>query len=145
MLVQLADVVPRGISIGGRGPTVILAVVLAAVLAGAVIGMFVAWGPQAFTKPPLALPLLILIGSQVLAAALGVFWQAGAFEIGSQIGDAVAFFAFWWTVRDDRTRRGVITCYLISGILASVFAIALTLSRHPPAEFAYEHGRAAGT
>jgi len=145
MLVQLADVVPRGISIGGRGPTIFLAIVVGAVLAGAVIGMVVAWGPQAFTKPPLALPLAVLIGSQIVAASLGVFWQAGAFEIGSQIGDAIAFFAFWWTVRDKRTRRGVIACYLASGILASVFAIALTLSRHPPAEFAYEHGRAAGT
>jgi O-antigen ligase len=145
MLVQLADVVPRGISIGGRGPTIFLAIVVGAVLAGAVIGMVVAWGPQAFTKPPLALPLAVLIGSQIVAASLGVFWQAGAFEIGSQIGDAIAFFAFWWTVRDERTRRGVIACYLASGILASVFAIALTLSRHPPAEFAYEHGRAAGT
>src|SRR5450755_2881374 len=145
MLVQLAAVVPRGIAIGGRGPAVVLAAVLAVTVAIAIAGMLAAWGPRAFTSPPLALPLAVLIGSQLLAAFLGVMWQAGAFEIGTQIGDTIGFFAFWWTVRDERTRRGVIACYLASGILASVFAIALTLSRHPPAEFAYEHGRAAGT
>src|SRR5450755_4019811 len=145
MLVQLAAVVPRGIAIGGRGPAVVLAAVLAVTVAIAIAGMLAAWGPRAFTSPPLALPLAVLIGSQLLAAALGVYWQAGAFEIGSQIGDTIGFFAFWWTMRDERTRRGVLGTYLVSGILASAFAIALTLSRHPPAEFAYEHGRAAGT
>jgi hypothetical protein len=145
MLVQLAAVVPRGIAIGGREPAIALASILAALVAIGVAAMLAAWGPRAFLEPPLALPLAVLIGSQMLAAALGVFWQAGAFEIGSQIGDTIGFFAFWWTMRDERTRRGVIGTYLVSGILASVFAIALTLSRHPPAEFAYEHGRAAGT
>jgi hypothetical protein len=145
MLVQLAAVVPRGIAIGGREPAIVLASLLAVMLAIAICGMLAAWGPRAFLAPPLALPLAVLIGSQLLAAALGVAWQAGAFEIGTQIGDTIGFFAFWWTMRDERTRRGVIATYLVSGILASAFAIALTLSRHPPAEFAYEHGRAAGT
>jgi len=145
MLVQLAAVVPRGIAIGGRGPAIALASVLGVTVAIAIAGMLAGWGPRAFTAPPLALPLAALLGSQLLAAALGVFWQAGAFEIGSQIGDTIGFFAFWWTMRDERTRRGVLGTYLVSGILASAFAIALTLSRHPPAEFAYEHGRAAGT
>jgi hypothetical protein len=145
LLVQLAAVVPRGIAIGGRGPAVALAAVLAVTVAITIAGMLAAWGPRAFTTPPLALPLAVLIGSQLLAAFLGVMWQAGAFEIGTQIGDTIGFFAFWWTMRDERTRRGVIGTYLVSAILASVFAIALTLSRHPPAEFAYEHGRAAGT
>jgi hypothetical protein len=145
MLVQLAAVVPRGIAIGGREPAIALASVLAVMVAIAIAGMLLTWGPRAFLSPPLALPLAALLASQMIAAALGVFWQAGAFEIGSQIGDTIGFFAFWWTLRDERTRRGVIGTYLVSGILASAFAIALTLSRHPPAEFAYEHGRAAGT
>ena len=108
MLVQLAAVVPRGIAIGGRGTAIALASVLGVTVAIAIAGMLAGWGPRAFTAPPLALPLAALIGSQLLAAALGVYWQAGAFEIGSQIGDTIGFFAFWWTMRDDRTRRGVL-------------------------------------
>ena len=38
-----------------------------------------------------------------------------------------------------------LSLFFISASSRASFAIALTLTRHPPAAFAYEHGRAAGT
>ena len=145
MLVQLADVVPRGVAFGGRAPTLVLAAFIACALLAGVAGMVAAWGLRAFTDPPLVVPLALLIASQIVAAALGVYWRAGLFEIGCQIANAIAYFAFWRITQDARTRHQILACYLISGALAAAFAVGLTLSRHPPAAFAYEHGRAAGT
>ncbi len=145
MLVQLADVAPRGVALGGRGPTLVLALLIACTICVGAVGMFVVWGRRAFTDPPLAGPLAVLVASQILATALGVYWRSGLFEIGCQIANVVAYAAFWRTTGDEPMRRRVIGCYLVTGILATIFAVGLTLSRHPPAAFAYEHGRAAGT
>ncbi len=145
MLVQLADVAPRGVAIGGRGPAVVLALLIAAALIVGVVGMLAVWGRRILADLPLAAPIGVLIASQIVATALGVYWQAGLFEIGCQIANFIVYVAFWRMMRDTTLRHRVLACYLVTGILAAVFAVGLTLSRHPPAAFAYEHGRAAGT
>ncbi|HLJ83179.1 MAG TPA: O-antigen ligase family protein [Candidatus Eremiobacteraceae bacterium] len=144
-LVQLADVAPKGVAIGGRGSATVLALLMAAALIVGIVGMLAVFGRRVLAHVPLVGPIGVLIASEIVAAALGVYWQAGLFEIGCQIANLIVFVAFWHTMRDATLRHRVIACYLVTGILAAVFAVGLTLSRHPPAAFAYEHGRAAGT
>lgn len=145
MLILLADVLPRGIAIGTHEYAVALGLVvpLAGVLT--IIGLASARGIGAFVRPPLVWPLAALIVSELIAGLTGALLRASAFEILSTIGDAVAFLAIYWTMTDRALRRRFIACLLTSGAFACAFAIGLTLTRHPPAAFAYQHGRAAGT
>ena len=145
LLVQLADVSPRGVPLGSRGFAIGLAVFLGVLCLAAVAGLVARHGMSAFTRPPLALPIAAVIASEIIAAIGGVSFRAGAFEIASTIGVMVGYFALWWTMSDRTVRRAWLACFLSSSLLASAFAIALTLTRHPPAAFAYVHGRAAGT
>ncbi|MDQ2818078.1 MAG: LPS export ABC transporter periplasmic protein LptC [Candidatus Eremiobacteraeota bacterium] len=145
VLVTLADVLPRGVAIFGRPLAGALAAVVTLGCAVSLFAMIRRHGWRAFSAPPLGLALCVLIVTEILAAAVGVAADASEFEIVSQTGNVLAFFAFWWTMDDDRLRRRLLGCFFVSGIVAALFAIALTLSRHPPAAFAYVHGRAAGT
>src|SRR5579863_4065392 len=145
LLIELADVLPRGVAVLGKPAATLLAAGIAAAVAIGMVGAARTWGWRAFLSSPVLPALAALIATEALAAALGVSWQAGTFEIASQIGVAIACVIFGMSLADTRVRRTFLVLYLTSGIAACAFAIALTVSRHPPAAFAYEHGRAAGT
>lgn len=145
LLVQLADVEPRGVAIGGRTLAASLAWTLAAAGAISLTGLLFEGGPLAFVRAPLALPMGAVLASEILAGFAGVAPRAGAFEIVSSIGCALCFVLLWWMMANERIRRAWLAGFLGSSLLASVFAVALTLTKHPPAAFAYVHGRAAGT
>jgi hypothetical protein len=145
LLIELASVVPRGIAVVGRGFALGLALIVTAVAVVSVAACVRAWGWKALSRTPLSLALGALIVTEAIASAAGIAWRAGMFEVLCEIGNAIAFAVFWLTMRDDRPRRTFLALFFGSGLAACAFAIALTLSRHPPAQFAYEHGRAAGT
>ncbi len=145
LLIEVADVLPRGVAVVGRGVSVALAAIVAA---STIVGLAATWrdrGWRTLARLPVTWALVALIVTAVLAAWYGLSWNASAFEIASEIGDAATFCLFWLALRDERVRRTFLALFFTSGILACAFAISLTLSRHPPAAFAYEHGRAAGT
>lgn len=145
LLIELADVLPRGIAVVGRGFAIGLAVTAAALIAVGLAGIVRTRGWSALVRTPLSWAFAALIGTAIVAAIAGLSWKAGAFEIASEIGDALTFCALFLALRDERARRTFLGVFFGSGICACAFAILLTVSRHPPAAFAYEHGRAAGT
>lgn len=145
MLVLLADVLPRGVAIGGKGYAFELAITMAIATVATIAALVARRGWRAFVQPPLTLPLLAMIATSALAGIIGVSPTASSFEIVCEIGNFVAFVAIYWNMSDDRIRRGLLIAYFSAGIAATVFGVALTLTRHPPEMFAYQHGRAAGT
>lgn len=145
LLIELADVLPRGVAVVGQGSAAALAAVVAALLVAGVASTVGASGWRRLWREPVVWALGALIVTAAIAGAAGIAWHAGVFEVACEIGDALGFCVLWLTLRDDRVRRTFLALFFASGILACAFAIALTLSRHPPAAFAYEHGRAAGT
>lgn len=145
MLVLLADVLPRGVAIGGRAYAVALAIIVTTAALTSVCGLIAERGWRALARPPLALPLAAMVATATLAGVAGVSLRTSSFEIVCEFGDLIALVLFWWTMSDEQMRRRWLALYFASGIIATVFAIALTLTRHPPAAFAYQHGRAAGT
>ena len=145
LLIEMADVLPRGVAVVGRPFSLALAAIVSVVTVAGVAGSLRSSGWRVLVRLPVVWALATLIVTSVLAAAIGLSWHAGTFEIASEIGDAVAFCLFWLALREDRARRTFLGVFFASGILACAFAISLTVSRHPPAAFAYEHGRAAGT
>ncbi len=145
MLVLLADVLPRGVAIGGKGYAVAFAVIMTLATLVTLGGILVRRGWRGLVEPPLTLPLLAVIATATLAGVIGVSFNASLFEIISEIGNLIAFVAIYWRMSDDRTRRALLVCYFTAGIIATVFGVALTVTRHPPEMFAYQHGRAAGT
>jgi O-Antigen ligase len=145
LLIELADVLPRGVAVVGRAFAVGLAATAAAMIAIGMAGIVRTRGWRALLRTPLSWVFAALIASAVVAAIAGLSWRAGAFELASEIGDALTFCALFLTLSDERARRIFLGVFFASGILACAFAILLTVSRHPPAAFAYEHGRAAGT
>ncbi|MBV8366461.1 MAG: LPS export ABC transporter periplasmic protein LptC [Candidatus Eremiobacteraeota bacterium] len=145
LLVLLADVLPRGVAIGGKGYALGLFAVTAAATLASLVALVMRRGVRALIEPPLSWPLLAMIATALLAGAIGVSFRASLFEVLSLAGNFVAFVALIWNAPDARIRRALLTCYFVAGIIASIFGIALTLTRHPPEMFAYQHGRAAGT
>lgn len=145
LLIEVADVLPRGVAVVGKGFAVALGAAAAAMIAIGLAGAARSYGFRALFRTPLTPAFVALVSTAVIAAIAGLSWRAGVFEVASEIGDALAFFAILLTLRDERARRIFLGLFFASGILACVFAVSLTLSRHPPAAFAYEHGRAAGT
>ena len=145
LLIEVADVLPRGVAVVGRSFSVGLVATVAIVIAVGLFGVIRTYGWRALVRNPLAWAFVGLIATAVIATAAGLSWRAGLFEIASEVGDALAFCALFLLLRDEHVRRVFLSLFFGSGILACVFAVSLTLSRHPPAAFAYEHGRAAGT
>jgi len=145
MVVLLADVLPRGIAIGGKGYAVAFAAIASVAAIISLIAMIVRRGVRALWQLPLAGPLLALIGSAILAGVIGVSFRASLSEIVALIANFLVFATMYLRMRDDEVRRKLLVCFLSAGIVATVFALALTLTRHPPEMFAYQHGRAAGT
>ena len=145
MLVLLADVVPRGIAVGGRVYAVVLLIVMLIASLVTFVAVILRRGWRALVQPPLALPLLAVIATAALAGAIGVSPASSGFELVCEVGNFIAFVAIFWNMSDDRIRRSLLACYFAVGIAATIFGVALTLTRHPPEMFAYQHGRAAGT
>ncbi|MFI5388318.1 MAG: O-antigen ligase family protein [Candidatus Eremiobacterales bacterium] len=145
LLIELADVLPRGVAVVGEWFASALAVVVIVLCALGIFGSVGAPGWRELIRMPVLWGLFGLIATGIVAAAAGLSWHAGVFEIVCEIGDALGFCVLWIALRDERVRRVFLSLFFISGIVACAFAIALTLTRHPPAAFAYEHGRAAGT
>jgi len=145
MLVLLADVLPRGVAIGGKGYAVALLVIVAIAALVTLVALVVRRGWRGLIQPPLTAPLLAMIATATLAGAVGVSLRASMFEIICEAGNFIAFVAIVWNAADERVRRALLTCYFATGIAATVFGVSLTLTRHPPEMFAYQHGRAAGT
>ncbi|HZW73514.1 MAG TPA: O-antigen ligase family protein, partial [Caldimonas sp.] len=145
LLIELADVLPRGVAVVGEGFAAALAGIVVVIAALGVFGSIGSSGWRELARMPVAWALCALIATAIIAALVGLSWHAGIFEIVCEIGDALGFCILWLTLREERVRRTFLMLFFGSGIVACGFAIALTLSRHPPAAFAYEHGRAAGT
>ncbi|MBC5825745.1 MAG: O-antigen ligase family protein [Candidatus Eremiobacteraeota bacterium] len=145
LLVTLADVLPRGVAILGPRSALALSAAITLACIVSLVSILLTHGWRGLTAPPLSRPLYFLIATEIVAGIAGVAFRASEFEIISQAGNALAFFAFWWTMGDDRLRRPLLGCFFVSGIATALFAVGLTVSRHPPAAFAYVHGRAVGT
>ncbi|HYK54496.1 MAG TPA: O-antigen ligase family protein [Candidatus Eremiobacteraceae bacterium] len=145
LLIELADVLPRGVAVVGEGFATALAAIVVVICVLGIFGSIGSSGWRELIRMPVMWALGALIATAIIATIVGLSWHAGIFEIGCEIGDALGFCVMWLTLRDERVRRTFLSLFFVSGICACAFAIALTLSRHPPAAFAYEHGRAAGT
>jgi len=146
LLILLADVLPPGLPIeGGRTYALVLAALLPVITLAAVVALVARRGVAALRQPPVMAPIGCFIVIQVLAATSGLARLSSLLEIACQIVAALVYAVAYWTLADDRTRNIFLGCFFGSGIAASAFAIALTLTRHPPAAFAFLHGRAAGT
>lgn len=145
LLIELADVLPRGVAVVGEGFAAALAAIVVVICALGIFGSVGSSGWRELVRMPVVWALCALIVTACIAAVVGLSWHAGIFEIVCEIGDALGFCVLWLTLRDERVRRTFLALFFAAGIVACAFAIALTLSRHPPAAFAYEHGRAAGT
>lgn len=145
LLIQLADVLPRGVAVIGRGFAIGIAGFVAVAASLGLAGSIREWGWRSFVRTPLSAALAALIVTETVAAIAGISWRASAFAVICQIGDAIGFVVIWLTVSDERVRRTFLALFFASGIAECAFAITLTISRHPPAAFAYVHGRASGT
>jgi hypothetical protein len=145
LLIQLADVLPRGVAVVGRNVATGMAAVVAVAALLGLAGSIRAWGWRSFVRTPLSVALAALVITESLAAIAGISWRASAFAVICQVGDAIGFAVIWLTVNDERVRRTFFALFFASGIAECAFAITLTISRHPPAAFAYVHGRASGT
>ncbi|MGA8574972.1 MAG: O-antigen ligase family protein [Candidatus Cybelea sp.] len=126
---------PRGVTLAVLGCCALLAIYAVATLA-----RFPQRGSQ-----PLLLPLAAVFGAGLLAdvggfdpvagllftgiGALGIIWHASVMRFYS---DRYAAVAIYWS-------------FLLSGGLASAVAIAMIVTRYPPAQYAIAHGRATGT
>jgi putative inorganic carbon (hco3(-)) transporter len=145
MIVLLADVLPRGVAIGGKGYAAAFTIVIALAALITLAALVVNRGWRALIAPPMSWPLLAMIATAMIAGGIGVSLRASSFEILSEIGDFILFVAIFYRLGSDRLRHALLTCFFTAGIIATIFGIALTLTRHPPEMFSYQHGRAAGT
>lgn len=146
LLILLADVLPPGLPIEGGGIYAKAIVVLVPIaMAIALCALLLRHGFAAFTRPPVVAALATFILIQILAARSGFAPLSSRLEIAAQAAAALVFVASYWSLADDRRRRFFLASFFASGIVACAFAIDLVLAKHPPAAFAYLHGRAAGT
>lgn len=127
---------PRALSAGVALATAI------ALLAG--VAGLLRYGVRRF-PPSMWSALGAVFLAQLIAIAWAVFPSAGAFSIATMLGGILVLICAVEVLGDDRVRRAFIGCYLISSALAALGACILSVSRLPPAMFAYEHGRASGT
>lgn len=126
-------------------------VALASIIAGATVLLVLAGmlgltlhGVRGFPKPLWA-PLCAVVLAQLAAIVWAVFPLQGVFSIVTLLAGFIVLLCATEVLGDDRTRRGFIGCYLVSAVLAALAACVLSVSKLPPAMFAYEHGRASGT
>ena len=96
-------------------------------------------------KPATLVPLLLWLGTALLAAMLG-FDPAGGLLFVAIFGLAVIWhLTLLRYYRDPGVSRAIVWSYLSSGALASLAAIVMVLARVPAAQYTIGHGRAIGT
>ena len=124
-----------------------LASAIAGLIALAVLASVVGLGARRIRRFPreMWLPLCALLGSQLIALYLAVNPRAAIFGIACTVGGIVILIASVEALAYTALRRTFLACYFVSAVAASLFALALSIMRVPPAMFAYEHGRASGT
>jgi len=94
---------------------------------------------------PTLLPVAALPAAGVLAALLGFDPLAGALFIVILLYGVVAHATILRFARLPSFLPSIFTAYLLSGILASLLAIALAFAREPADLYTIGHGRAIGT
>lgn len=146
LLIILANVLPPGAPIeGSRTFAAGVAIGVPVLAAISLIALVTRTGWAALWRTPLVAPLVAFIACEIIAALSRLAPLASALAIACQVVAASIYIAGYWALTDTAVRRAFLACFFASGIAATLFAIALVLSRHPPAAFAYLHGRAAGT
>jgi len=143
LLIVFAGTLPPSAPHVGRSFATILAAIIVVTALASLVGL-TRRGVGRFPKR-LWLPLLGLVGSQLVALCFAVNPLAGAFGLACTLGGIIVMLAAVEALGDLRLRRTFLACYLTSALGATLFAAVLSIMRLPPAMFAYEHGRASGT
>jgi len=81
LLIELADVLPRGVAVVGEGFAAALAVIAVVLCALGIFGSVGAPGWRDLIRMPVLWGLFALIATGIVAAAAGLSWHAGVFEI----------------------------------------------------------------
>ena len=123
------------------------AAVIAALIAVAVSASVVGLAARRIRRFPreMWLPVFALLGSQLIAFYLAITPRAAIFSIACTAGGVIILVASVEALAYPGVRRTFLACYFVSAVVASLFAVVLSIMRVPPAMFAYEHGRASGT
>lgn len=124
-----------------RAGAMLIALALALAMTGVVVGALRRRGD----RPVFRLFLVTNVAATYLGALLGFDPAVGiglATVIGGMVAAHCALLSYY---RDPGTPRAVYLALLISGLAASLLAIAFVLLRHPSDLYAYNHGRAVGT
>jgi O-antigen ligase len=143
LLILFAGTLPAAAPHPPRELAAGIALATAIALLAGIVGL-VQSGVRVFPKS-LWLPLAAVLLAQVVATGFAVVPDAGVFSIATMLAGFVVLICAAEVLGDDRVRRAFIGCYLISAAVAAVGACVLSVSRLPPAMYAYEHGRASGT
>ncbi|HTU69076.1 MAG TPA: O-antigen ligase family protein [Candidatus Baltobacteraceae bacterium] len=139
--ITLTNVAFPGISIV---PVPLALVLLGAMLALAVVASFALASPPR-RKPALFYPLLVWLGTCVLALVLGLNQRDGSVFV------AILALSMIWHAHIDRfyerpaVARAIWWSYLLSGTAAALAAIAMVVLRVPAAQYTIANGRAVGT
>ncbi len=123
-----------------RGVAELIGVVLGLAIVGSVVGAL-----RRPARPALRLWLFPNVAATYLGALLG-FDPAVGIGLATVIaGMVAAHFALFAYYRQPGVARTVYTALLVSGLAASLFAIALVVFKRPADLYAYNHGRAVGS
>jgi len=129
-----APLVPRAVAIA-------IGVALLLAMAGVSVGAI----RRRRGRPVLRLWLLANVAATYLGALLG-FDPAVGFGLATVVaGMVAAHFALLAYYRDPGTARTIYCALLISGLAASLLAIALVALKRPADLYAYNHARAVGS
>jgi O-antigen ligase len=139
--ITLTAVTVPGVSLVPRPFAIALLAFMAAIAAYVV---FMVLRPPAH-RAPTTLPLLAWLGAIILSGMLGFNPAAGALFTGIFALGLVWHFALLRYYSQPGVSRAIFWCYLLSGGLASLAAIAMVTARAPASQYAIGHGRAIGT
>ena len=140
--IALTKVEFPGLSLLPRAPTLAV-LALCALLAIYAIAMLVRYRQPG--SQPLLLPLLALFGAGLLAGLLGFDPTGGLLFTGVGGLGIIWSYATLRFYGDKNVAVTIFWAYLISCALAAATAIAMVVTRQPPALYALQHGRATGT
>ncbi len=96
-------------------------------------------------KPRTFVPLLLWLGTAVLAALLGFDPGGGVVFLGILGLGVIWHLAILRFYREPNVARAIFWSFLVSGLFASVAAIVMVLLRSPGDQYTIGHGRAIGT